>query len=422
MFNLFLLLRINTKRETMETIKDIFRIGIGPSSSHTMGPRAAALIFAKDFPETESYRATLYGSLSATGKGHLTDKAITDALSLDGKSCEIIWSTKTLKQHPNGMKFEALDPAKKTLAEQTWFSPGGGAIVQEGAESEPVQIYELNSMDEIRTWSKTEGLPIWKYVELREGPEIWDYLRTVWQTMKKAIKNGIAEEGVLPGCLKLERRGRAFFLKSKWCADHLKRTGLLAGYALAVSEQNASGGTIVTAPTCGACGVLPSVMYYIYKTLKGTETEILRALAIAGIIGNITKKNATISGAEAGCQAEVGTACAMAAAAAAQLMGGTNQQIECAAEMGMEHHLGLTCDPIAGLVQIPCIERNSIAATRAMDCADMALLSSGEHRISYDEVVETMYQTGKDMNASYRETSQGGLATLTRESRESKGK
>ncbi len=404
----------------METIKDIYRIGIGPSSSHTMGPRAAALEFLAEFPDTVSFRVTLYGSLSATGKGHLTDVAIIDALSVDGKPCEIIWSHEYLDQHPNGMKFEALDSSGMTLTSQTWFSPGGGAIIKEGALKKPTQTYELNSMDEIRAWCKEEGFPIWKYVELREGEEIWDYLRTVWKTMKAAIKKGISEEGILPGSLKLERRGRSFFLKSKWCAEHLKRTGQLAGYALAVSEQNASGGTIVTAPTCGACGVLPAVLYYLYKTLKSTEKEILHALAIAGIIGNITKKNATISGAEAGCQAEVGTACAMAAAAASQLMGGTNQQIECAAEMGMEHHLGLTCDPIAGLVQIPCIERNSIAATRAMDCADMALLSSGEHRISYDEVVETMYQTGKDMKSTYRETSLGGLATLTREARCSK--
>jgi L-serine dehydratase len=403
----------------METIKDIFRIGIGPSSSHTMGPRIVAIQFLKDFPDTKAFRVTLYGALSATGKGHLTDTAIIDALAIDGKSCEIIWSKETLSQHPNGMKFEALDKNQKTLASQTWFSTGGGAVIREGVEKTPTQIYNLNTMDEIRAWSQKEGLPIWKYVELCEGPDIWEYLKQVWKTMKRAIKAGISDEGILPGCLKLERRGRAFFLKSKWCADHLKRTGLLAGYALAVSEQNAAGGTIVTAPTCGACGVLPAVMYYLHKTLKSTEKEILHALAIAGIIGNITKKNATISGAEAGCQAEVGTACAMAAAAAAQLMGGTNQQIECAAEMGMEHHLGLTCDPIAGLVQIPCIERNSIAATRAMDCADIALLSAGEHRISYDEVVQTMYQTGKDMNSSYRETSLGGLATLTRESRES---
>ncbi len=399
----------------MESIRELYCIGTGPSSSHTMGPRKAAMAFKNDNLEVASYRVTLYGSLSATGKGHLTNTAITEAMA--PTPCAIVWSKESLLQHPNGMLFEALNEKGEVTATQIYFSPGGGAIVKAGESQASRTVYELNTMDEIRHWSKENGQPIWKYVELCEGEEIWKYLQEVWKTMKLAVKSGVRDEGVLPGRLKLERRSRSFFLKSKWCAEHLRRTGMLAAYALAVSEQNASGGTIVTAPTCGACGVVPAVLFYLYKSLHVTENEVLRALAIAGIIGNITKTNASISGAEAGCQAEIGTACAMAAAAAAQLMGGSNQQIECAAEMGMEHHLGLTCDPIAGLVQIPCIERNSIAATRAMDCADMALLSSGEHRISFDEVVETMYQTGKDMNSSYRETSLGGLAKFSKEAK-----
>lgn len=404
----------------MESIRQLYCIGKGPSSSHTMGPRKAANAFKRHTPTAVSYRVTLYGSLSLTGKGHLTNVAIDESLA--PKKNEIIWKTESLSQHSNGMLFEALDENGKVFETKTYFSPGGGAIVEAGQSHATRDIYKLNSFDEIKSWSNESGKPIWQYVQECEGEDIWEYLRTVWTTMKNAIKDGVQTEDVLPGILKLQRRSRGFFLKSKWCADHLKRTGQLAAYALAVSEENAAGGTIVTAPTCGACGVVPAVVYYLFKTLHLTEHEVLRALAVAAVIGNLTKNNASISGAEAGCQAEIGTACAMAAAAAAQLMGGSNQEIECAAEMGMEHHLGLTCDPIAGLVQIPCIERNSIAATRAMDCADMALLSGGAHRITFDEVVATMYQTGLDMNNSYKETSLGGLATLTKQSRDLRGK
>ena len=404
----------------MESLRELLCVGVGPSSSHTMGPRKAANAFKRHTAElASSYRVTLYGSLSATGKGHLTNTAIQKAL-LPFDS-EIIWSRESLSQHPNGMLFEALDKNGKSIEGRIYFSPGGGAIVEAGQSHASKHIYQLNTFDEIKKWSDDTGKPIWKYVEECEGEDIWDYLKAVWDVMKKAVKRGVQTEDVLPGVLKLQRRSRAFFLKSKWCADHLKRTGRLAAYALAVSEENASGGTIVTAPTCGACGVVPAVLYYLFKTLRLTEHEILRGLAVASVIGNVTKTNATISGAEAGCQAEIGTACAMAAAAATQVMGGSNKEIECAAEMGMEHHLGLTCDPIAGLVQIPCIERNSIAATRAMDCADMALLSGGEHRVTFDEVVATMYQTGKDMNKSYRETSLGGLAKLTKQSKDVEG-
>lgn len=400
----------------MDSIRDIFCIGLGPSSSHTMGPRKAAEAFLQSTPDAKAYRVTLYGSLSATGKGHLTDKAILDALA--PTPTELIWSEESLPEHPNGMCFQALDENGKNQLETIFYSPGGGAIYKSGeTRRNRHALYEINTMDDLLAWCRKTSEPMWRYVEICEGPTIWEHLERVWNVMKAAIDRGIRCDGVLPGKLRLQRKARSYHQKAKRATAGFRRTGLVASYALAVSEENAGGGIISTAPTCGACGVVPATLFYLQQTQNFEDDEILRGLAIAGLIGNFTKFNASISGAEVGCQGEVGTACAMASGAAAFLQGATNMQIEYAAEMGMEHHLGLTCDPIAGLVQIPCIERNSIAATRALDCADFALLSDGSHRITFDEVIETMYQTGLDMNSTYRETSLGGLARFSKQSK-----
>ncbi len=395
----------------MESIKDLYRIGYGPSSSHTMGPRKAAGIFKSKNPKAQLIRVTLYGSLAATGKGHLTDKAIYDAL--EPVETEIVWEpTIFLDFHPNGMKFEAFDEAKKLLKEWTVYSVGGGAIAEEKAKIVSDSVYEITKMTDILEYCDRNGKTLWEFVEEMEGVEIWEYLTKVWNVMKAAIERGIENEGTLPGVLKLPRKAASYYVKAKGFKGHLKRRSMVYAFSLAVSEENAAGGKIVTAPTCGACGILPSVLYLLHKYNKFSDIKILRAIATAGLVGNLVKFNASISGAQVGCQGEVGTACSMAAAAATQLVGGTPAQIEYAAEMGLEHHLGLTCDPIAGLVQIPCIERNAFAAARSFDCCTFAILSDGKHRISFDKVVKTMNRTGHDIPSLYKETSEGGLAKL----------
>lgn len=408
----------------MESIKEVYRIGIGPSSSHTMGPRRAAEIFKSQNPFAASFRVTLYGSLAATGKGHLTDEAIISALS--PRPVELLWKPEIeLEYHSNGMDFEAFDCDGKQLASWRVYSIGGGTLRQENEDPFLIKIYELTTLEAIIQWTEANHCPIWELVVQREGPAIWEFLRQVWRVMQEAIERGISTEGTLPGCLKLQRKGRSFYLKHQ-TASVMRQKDLLFAYALAVAEENAAGNEIVTAPTSGSCGVLPAVLKYLQVRYDFTDEVILQALATAGLIGNLVKTNGSISGAEVGCQGEIGTACAMAAGAAAQLLGGTPHQIEYAAEMGFEHHLGLTCDPVAGLVQIPCIERNAFAASRAVDCAEYALLSDGQHRITFDQVVRTMTQTGKDLKCCYRETSFGGLALLnephqTEEEKEVKG-
>lgn len=395
----------------MESLKELFRIGFGPSASHTMGPRKAAEIFLSQYPAADHFRVTLYGSLAATGKGHLTDQALTEALK--PYPTELVWKPEEqLPLHPNGMEFEVFTNEGSNCGFWRVYSVGGGALKTEGTTMISHDIYELNSMAEIVTKVSESYQPLWSYVVQQEGNEIWDYLRDVWQVMQEAIKRGCDAVGVLPGDLKLPRKSRSFFLKAKQDRGPFQRTNLLFAYSLAVSEENAAGGKIVTAPTCGSCGVLPAILYYLQEANHLSEETVLQGLATASLIGNLVKTNGSISGAEVGCQGEIGTACAMAAGAAVQLLGGTPEQVEYAAEMGFEHHLGLTCDPVAGMVQIPCIERNAFAATRAMDSAEYALLSDGQHRISFDEVVQTMFQTGHDLKSSYRETSTGGLATI----------
>jgi L-serine dehydratase len=394
----------------MQSIRELYRIGTGPSSSHTMGPKNAALRFRQENPEARGFRVTLYGSLAATGKGHLTDKAIKEAL---GKEVTIKWEPDIrLPFHPNGMEFEALDELGNTIRKWRAYSIGGGAVADESGTPQTTKVYEFSTMREALELSVSSGKPLWELVTDREGEGIWDYLAEIWRVMRECVQRGVSTEGVLPGSLHLSRKAADYHARAKLSSTHLRRAVLLFSYALGASEENAAGGLVVTAPTCGSCGVLPAVLLYLKKSHEHTDHEIYCALATAGLVGNIVKFNGSISGAEVGCQGEVGTACAMASAAAAQLLGATPRQIEYAAEMGIEHHLGLTCDPVAGLVQIPCIERNAFAATRALDCAQYAILSDGTHRISFDDVVMTMMRTGLDLNSRYRETSSGGLASI----------
>lgn len=397
----------------MKSLKELYKIGRGPSSSHTMGPQKASIMFLKKHPEAASFDVTLYGSLAATGKGHLTDVAVRDALSEGGASVNIIWEPQiVLPYHPNGMKFVSKDAQGHATAEWTVYSIGGGTI-SEGPGSligEGPDIYPLNTISDIMQWCKDTGRNYWEYAQECEDSDIWDYLEEVWKAMKASVENGLNNEGVLPGPLHLSRKAATYYIKVAGYKANLQTRGLVFSYALAVSEENASGGTVVTAPTCGSSGVLPAVLYHIAKGHNFSEKRILHALATGGLFGNVVKHNASISGAEVGCQGEVGVACAMASAATCQLFGGTPSQVEYAAEMGLEHHLGMTCDPVYGLVQIPCIERNAMAAARALDANLYASFSDGYHRVSFDEVVQVMKQTGHDLPSLYKETGEGGLA------------
>lgn len=378
-----------------------------------MGPRKAAERFLERAPGASSYEVTLYGSLAATGKGHLTDVAILDVLKPVAHT-EIIWKADTvLPRHTNGMKFRALDAEGKETAQLVAYSIGGGDIVEEGEEQVAGEdVYHMSKISDILRWCTETGCSFWEYVDMCEGPDIWDYLARVWQVMKSAVERGIEAEGVLPGGLGVRRKAFSYHMHAKGYNGSLQSRGLVYAYALAVSEENAGGGEIVTAPTCGSCGVLPAVLYHLHKSKGFSDERVLRALATAGLFGNVVKCNASVSGAEVGCQGEVGVACAMAAAAASQMFGGTTAQIEYSAEMGLEHHLGLTCDPVCGLVQIPCIERNAYAAARALDANLYAAFSDGRHAVDFDRVVQVMKQTGHDIPSLYKETSQGGLAVI----------
>ncbi len=397
----------------MESLKELYRIGKGPSSSHTMGPQKAAQIFAAHHHDAKAFKATLYGSLAATGKGHMTDVAIEEVLKPIAP-INIDWKPSVfLPFHPNGMTFSAFDEDEHEVDSWTVYSVGGGAL-SEGGETrwltDVKDVYKKNTLKEILTWCDNHGRSYWEYVDECEESSIWDYLMEVWKAMQESVERGLDHEGALPGPLNLPRKASTYFVKAQGYKPSLASRCLVSAYALAVSEENASGGTIVTAPTCGSCGVMPAVLYHMSRSHEVSDTRILHALATAGLFGNIVKKNASISGAEVGCQGEVGVACAMASAAACQLFGGTPSQIEYAAEMGLEHHLGMTCDPVCGLVQIPCIERNAFAATRALDANLYAALSDGKHRVSFDRVVNVMKQTGHDLPSLYKETSEGGLA------------
>lgn len=414
----------------MKSIRDIYKIGKGPSSSHTMGPFKAVRHYLEHHEDTHHLHVTLYGSLAATGKGHLTDIAIREAFStwqwtdketLENKTkrsgeVEIEWKPKeNLQVHPNGMKIASVNFDGDLYEKWTYYSIGGGDIICMECpvdEEEGSVDYDMTTLTEVMNWCNNTGKNYWEYADMVESRSygFWDHLELVWKVMQEAVERGIEQEGALPGPLNIRRKALSYHVRAFGQGDTFKTRGLVFAYALAVSEENACGGTIVTAPTCGSCGVMPSVLYHMKKRYNFSDTRILRALATAGLIGTIVKHNASVSGAEVGCQGEVGVACAMAAAAVAQLMGGSPSQIEYAAEMGLEHHLGLTCDPIGGLVQIPCIERNAYAAARAMDAGIYALYTDGLHRVSFDQVVEVMKQTGKDLPSLYKETSEGGLA------------
>ena len=404
----------------MKSIKDIYKIGKGPSSSHTMGPFKAVQHYIENHPEIARLHVTLYGSLAATGKGHLTDIAIEEAFTswknTDKENVVIEWMPKeSLPLHPNGMKIGSIGPEGYPVDIWTYYSIGGGDIVCEESpieKEDETSCYELTTLREIKYWCINTGKTYWEYVLEREGKNsgVWEHLEHVWKVMQEAVERGIEEEGVLPGPLSLRRKALSYHVRAFGQGDTFKTRGLVFAYALAVSEENAAGGTIVTAPTCGSCGVLPSVLYHMKTRYNFSDARIIRALATCGLIGSIVKHNASVSGAEVGCQGEVGVACAMAAAAVAQLMGGSPSQIEYAAEMGLEHHLGLTCDPVCGLVQIPCIERNAYAAARAMDAGIYALYTDGRHMVSFDQAVAVMKQTGHDLPSLYKETSEGGLA------------
>lgn len=393
----------------MQSIRHIYKIGHGPSSSHTMAPRSASSVFLDRYPDSDHYRVSLYGSLAATGLGHLTDITINQAF--EGRKMELIMKPdEFLKRHPNAMLFEAFNKEGGLTGSWTAYSIGGGDIDDDSGMFKKKEVYPLGRMDKILEWCYANGKSIWEFVSEYDDPDIWDYLAEVWKVMQDSIKRGLEKEGTLPGILKLPRKAPSYFVRIMHSKGYIRRRTSVYAYALAVSEENASGNLVVTAPTCGASGVLPAVLYQNKTFYKTPQTRILRALATAGIIGNLVKTNASISGAEVGCQGEVGVACAMASGALAQLYGASIFQVEYAAEMGLEHHLGLTCDPVEGLVQIPCIERNALAASRALSHSDFSLLSDGRHLIGFDQVVETMMKTGQDLPSLYKETSTGGLA------------
>ena len=398
----------------MKSIREIYKIGKGPSSSHTMGPERAARLFSGRYPQADFFRVTLYGSLSKTGVGHGTDRVLLETLGPE--KTKVVFSGENWQgMHPNTMDFSAFS-GDIEIGQMRVESIGGGDIricgEPQAAQSE--EVYVEHSFAEIADFCKWRYIQtLSDYVELNEGPEIWDFPMEVWQTMKAAIEAGLSKTGVLPGGLNVQRKAKYLMdQKVQEGIPALKEFQRIAAYAYAVAEENADNGTVVTAPTCGACGVVPAVLKYAQDTKGFTDEQILRGLATAGIIGNLTKQNASISGAECGCQAEIGTACSMAAAALAELYGQNLDQVEYAAEVAMEHHLGLTCDPICGLVQIPCIERNAVAAVRAMNACNLSYFLTGSRNISYDMVCRAMQETGIHLDHRFRETSEGGLAKL----------
>ncbi len=398
----------------MESLRELYRIGRGPSSSHTMGPSHAATLFRKAFPQADRFEAVLYGSLAKTGKGHLTDVAILDAFA--PLATEIRFDTSIPEEdlpHPNTMELTAFS-GQESLGAWRVFSVGGGKIQIEGQPSvAPQDVYKLSTFQQIKEYCQRENKYLWQFVEENEGPEIWDYLRDVWKQMKATVYAGLNTEGVLHGGLGVQRKAE-YLVRQRHIDEspETRENRKVCAYAFAVSEENAGGGVVVTAPTCGASGVLPAVLLFKQEQQGFSDTEVLHALAAAGVVGNIIKTNASISGAECGCQAEVGSACSMAAAGLAELYHMDLDQIEYAAEVAMEHHLGLTCDPIGGLVQIPCIERNAVAAMRAINALSLANFLTYTRKISFDMVVKTMYETGRDLFSKYRETSEGGLAKV----------
>lgn len=397
----------------MLSIRSLYQVGHGPSSSHTMGPAKAAKLVKDGYPDCDSFTITLYNSLALTGKGHLTEEAIKESL---GETPVAFLTAIDLHKHPNTLLIKGYQNASLHIEKEVQ-STGGGRIVFVGEPSDELHIYPHQTLKDIKKYCKSKHMSLYDYVYEVEGESIKEFLEHIWEVMRLSIVRGIANHGILPGPLKMKRKAPDLYGKLKaFEQPELVENRLVASYAFAVSEENASGGIIVTAPTCGACGVLPAVLYYMHEKHHFlTKERIINGLAVAGLIGNLIKHNASISGAVAGCQAEIGSACSMAAAAHATLFNLTMDQVEYAAEIAMEHHLGLTCDPINGYVQIPCIERNAVAALRAIDACGLAYFLTDSRKISFDMVIQTMYQTGLDMHQSYKETSQGGLAFYFKE-------
>ena len=396
----------------MESMRELYKIGRGPSSSHTIGPERACKVFLRNNPNADHFRAILYGSLAKTGTGHGTDTVIKKTLA--PIPCEVEFNlTKTDLEHPNTMELVAYQKNKET-DRALILSVGGGSIVfNHATEEKPAKVYKETKFSEIEAYCKEKNIRLWEYAEENEGEGFFDYMADIWSAMKASIRNGLADEGILPGGLGVAKKARSLFNNQHIDESaETRENRMVCSYAFAVSEQNASGEKIVTAPTCGAAGVLPAVLYYQQQKHRFSDEKILRALATAGIIGNIIKTNASISGAECGCQAEIGSACAMASAALAELFELNIEKIEYAAEIAIEHHLGLTCDPICGLVQIPCIERNAVAAMRAINAVNLASFLWDTRKISFDRVVQTMKETGHDLRSSYKETSEAGLAKI----------
>ena len=394
----------------MQSLKMLYKIGKGPSSSHTMGPQYAAEYINENYPDAAFVKVILYGSLALTGEGHGTDKVLRETISAPN---ELVLDTQTKDlPHPNTLDFIVCDNDKNEIANVRAMSIGGGEIRIEGVPAVTApEIYPQRNFDEIKEYCLMHHLRLSDYVAKYEGEGIFVFLKTVWEQMKMTVREGLSMEGILPGGLQVERKAKYLYAQRHMDeTPETRENRLVCAYAYAASEQNAGGGTITTAPTCGASGVLPAVLFYMQEKKGFTDFEIAKALAAAGIVGNVVKQNASISGAEAGCQAEIGTACSMAAAALAELHFMDLDQIEYAAENAMEHYLGLTCDPVCGLVQIPCIERNAVAAMRAINALSLANFLTSTRKVKFDTVVETMYQTGKDLKHHYRETSEGGLA------------
>jgi len=404
-------------RQKMKSIREIYKIGRGPSSSHTMGPEKACQIFKSENPTADSIKVILYGSLASTGEGHGTDRIIMETLS--PIPVEISLDLETTKlPHENTMDLFAYNDGKQ-IAKMRVMSVGGGDIRVEGrSDIDKPEVYSENSLTEIIDYCRHRNIRLSKFVFEKEGDGIKEFLYDVWKCMDNEIEEGLMADGILPGGLNVVRVANLLYNKRHIDErPETKENRIVCAYAFAAAEQNAGGGTIVTAPTCGACAVLPAVLKYMKEKKNFTDDDVIRALAVAGLIGNLVKCNASISGAECGCQAEIGTASAMAAAALCEIFEMGYGQIEYAAEMCIEHHLGLTCDPLCGLVQIPCIERNAVAAMRAMSALSLANFLVGTRKISFDMVVKTMYETGKDLHSKYRETSQGGLAKLYQENK-----
>ena len=392
----------------MQSLKELYKIGIGPSSSHTIGPERIAEFIKGKYRDCTDYKVVLYGSLALTGKGHGTDSVLKRVL---GENTVIIFNTEEKDlPHPNVMDVFVYKNGKE-LKKIRAISVGGGSIKIDGEKfEEPESIYSLTTFTDVKNYVLNKGIKLYDYVYETE-PDIKEYLKKIWSVMKESVERGLSKDGVLPGGLIVAKKAK-FIYKSDdiFVRDSLLRNKLTCAYALAVAEENADNGTIVTAPTCGAAGVLPAVLYYAYKNEHVLEDVIINALATAGLIGNFVKTNASVSGAECGCQAEIGTACSMAAAAIAEIFNLSVDQIECAAEVAMEHNLGLTCDPVLGLVQVPCIERNTMAAMRAFDSFCVAYYLAPMRKIPFDVIVKTMYETGKDLNKKYLETARGGIA------------